>query len=65
MAQMLAEMRLVFHSARANPRFYEGFVDDNDKLCTLLEQDRLAEAADAMDDYLTRSQREVLRAAGG
>ncbi|HEY5878229.1 MAG TPA: GntR family transcriptional regulator [Nakamurella sp.] len=64
MAHMLAEMRLVFHAARANPHFYELFVDDNDSLCTLLERGRFAEAADAMDDYLTRSQVEVLRDAG-
>ena len=63
MAQMLAEMRLVFHTARASPRFYEGFVDDNDTLCALLEEGRLADAADAMAAYLTRSQEEVLRAA--
>jgi DNA-binding GntR family transcriptional regulator len=63
MAHMLAEMRLVFHAARANPRFYEAFVEDNDKLCALLERGRFADAADAMDDYLTRSQAEVLRAA--
>jgi DNA-binding GntR family transcriptional regulator len=62
-AHMLAEMRLVFHAARANPRFYEAFVEDNDKLCALLERGRFADAADAMDDYLTRSQAEVLRAA--
>src|SRR6476620_1712582 len=65
MAHMLAEMRLVFHTARANPRFYEAFVDDNDKLCALLERDRFAEAAGAMEDYLTRSQAQVLRAAAG
>lgn len=64
MAQMLAEMRLVFHTARANPRFYEMFVDDNDRLCALLEQGRFTDAADAMEEYLTRSQAEVLRAAG-
>src|SRR6476661_4713836 len=49
MAQMLAEMRLVFHTAREHPRFYEAFVDDNDKLCALLERDRFAEAAGAME----------------
>jgi len=65
MAQMLAEMRLVFHTAREHPRFYEAFVDDNDKLCALLERDRFAEAAGAMEDYLTRSQAQVLRAAAG
>ena len=60
MAQMLAEMRLVFHTARANPRFYEGFVDDNDALCSLLEEGRRGDAAAAMDAYLTRSKEEVL-----
>jgi DNA-binding GntR family transcriptional regulator len=64
MAHMLAEMRLVFHTARANPRFYEAFVDDNDALCALLEQGRLGDAAEAMEDYLARSEKEVLRAAG-
>lgn len=63
MAQMLAEMRLVFHAARASPRFHEGFVDDNDALCSLLEGGRSAEAAEAMDAYLTRSEEQVLRAA--
>ncbi len=65
MAQMLAEMRLVFHAARETPRFYEAFVDDNDRLCTLLEQGRSAEAGDLMNAYLNRSQAEVLRTAGG
>lgn len=60
MAQMLAEMRLVFHAARANPRFYDPYVDDNDMVCALLEQGRFAEAADAMEGYLTRSQTEIL-----
>ena len=49
-------MRLVFHTARANPRFYETFVDDNDRLCALLERERFTEAAEAMEEYLTRSQ---------
>lgn len=63
MAQMLAEMRLVFHAAGANPTFYEGFVDDNDKLCTMLEKGQLTQGADALADYLNRSQDEVLQAA--
>lgn len=62
-AQMLAEMRLVFNTVRANFSFYKGFVDDNDALCSLLEDGRSCDAADAMDDYLTRSQVEVLHLA--
>lgn len=63
MTQMLAEMRLVFHVARGNPGFYQNYVEDNDAICTLLEQGRRDEAAKVMEIYLLRSEAEVVQAA--
>ena len=65
MAQMLAEMRLVFHAARSNPSFYQDFVDENEAIYELLERGQPADAAKAMEEYLRRSQSKVLLAAGG
>lgn len=62
MRQMLAEMRLVFHTSNLAQQFHQGYLDDNDKLCGLLEAGDFAAAATALGSYLERSEAEVLKA---
>ena len=62
MAQMLAEVRLVFHTGNLLRGFYQAYLDDNDRLCTLLEAADFPSAADALEVYLRRSEDEVLQA---
>ncbi len=62
MRQMLAEMRLVFHAGNLDQLFHQGYLDDNEKLCRLLESGDFDSAADALGPYLDRSEAEVLQA---
>ena len=62
MEQILAEMRLVFASMGADPRFHAPYVDDNATIVRLLEDGRNAEAAEFMADYLARAERQLLAA---
>src|SRR6476469_5153413 len=62
MRQMLAEMRLVFHTGNLAQNFHQGYLDDNEKLCRLLESGAFDSAADALGPYLDRSEAEVLQA---
>jgi DNA-binding GntR family transcriptional regulator len=62
MDQMLAEVRLVFHTGNLLQGFYQAYLDDNDSLCQLLEVGDYSTAADALDVYLKRSEEEVLQA---
>lgn len=58
-ASVLAEMRLVFHRT-GDGAFHGPYVDDNDRVITLLEQGRRDEAADHLVDYLTRARDDLL-----
>lgn len=62
MMQVLAEMRLVFHSMVANPVFHAPYVEDNARILGLLEADRRGEAAALMADYLGRAEEQLLEA---
>jgi DNA-binding GntR family transcriptional regulator len=62
MGQMLAEIRLVFQTGNLLRDFYLAYLDDNAALCTLLEAGDFTGAADALDDYLRRSEDQVLQA---
>ncbi|MDQ4502564.1 GntR family transcriptional regulator [Sinomonas sp. ASV322] len=62
MEQILAEMRLVFASMAADPRFHAPYVEDNAAILGLLEAGRHAEAADFMVDYLGRAEQQLLAA---
>lgn len=64
MDQVLAEMRLVFHSMAANPAFHEPYVEDNARIVELLEAGELAAAADFLADYLDRAEAQLLAAVG-
>ena len=62
MRQMLAEMRLVFHTGNLAPHFHQEYLDDNERLCRLLESGDFDSAADVLGHYLDRSEAEVLQA---
>ena len=64
MDQVLAEMRLVFHSMAANPAFHEPYVEDNAHIVDLLEASQLAAAADYLAAYLDRAEAQLLAAVG-
>ncbi|AMM34157.1 GntR family transcriptional regulator [Sinomonas atrocyanea] len=65
MEQVLAEMRLVFATMGADPRFHEPYVEENAKILGLLEAGRNAQAAEAMAQYLNRAEHQLLEAIGG
>ena len=60
MNQVLAEMRLVFHAVRISGEFHDSFLPDNEQICAHIEAGEFDAAADALDDYLNRSERELL-----
>jgi DNA-binding GntR family transcriptional regulator len=62
MRQMLAEMRLVFHTSTLAQQFHQGYLDDNDRLCSMLESGDFRSAATELGPYLERSEAEVLQA---
>jgi len=62
MEQVLAEMRLVFHSMAANPAFHEPYVQDNARIVELLEAGDRAAAADFLSTYLDRAEAQLLAA---
>jgi len=64
MDQVLAEMRLVFHSMAANPAFHEPYVEDNAKIVELLDAGDRAAAADFLAAYLDRAEAQLLDAVG-
>ncbi|WP_026556245.1 GntR family transcriptional regulator [Arthrobacter sp. 35W] len=65
MAQVLAEMRLVFHAMGANPEFHEPYVEDNAELIRLVSAGENAAAAAFMRTYLDRAEAQLLRAMAG
>ena len=61
-AQLLAELRLVFHVVADPQRLYEPYVDRNRRLLELLETGAYADAADHLDRYLRDSEEQLLAA---
>ena len=61
MNQVLAEMRLVFHAVRISGEFHDSFLPDNEQICARIEAGDFDAAAQALGDYLNRSERELLR----
>jgi DNA-binding GntR family transcriptional regulator len=64
MDQVLAEMRLVFHSMAADPAFHEPYVEDNARIVAFLEAGERAAAADFLSAYLDRAEAQLLAAVG-
>ena len=62
MTQVLAEMRLVFHSMVADPLFHSPFIDDNAVILERFEAGHRTEAAALMVDYLRRAEQQLLDA---
>lgn len=62
MTQVLAEMRLVFHSMVADPLFHAPFIDDNARILERFEAGDRAEAAALMVDYLRRAEIQLVEA---
>jgi DNA-binding GntR family transcriptional regulator len=60
MAQVLAEMRLVFHSMAEEATFHAPYVDDNARIVELLAAGRSTDAAALLTGYLQRAEAELL-----
>ena len=60
MAQVLAEMRLVFHSMDEEATFHAPYVDDNARIVELLTAGRLTDAAALLTGYLQRAEAQLL-----
>lgn len=59
---LLAELRLVFGRIRETAVLHTPYIETNGVLVDLLEQGRLAAAADELDGYLLKSERSILAA---
>ncbi|GAB3277033.1 GntR family transcriptional regulator [Sinomonas notoginsengisoli] len=62
MEQVLAEMRLVFSTMGADPRFHAPYVEENARILELLEAGNATKAAEAMAEYLDTAERQLLDA---
>lgn len=62
MARVLAEMRLVFYSMEATPNFHAPYMEENARIASLMAEDRLQCAAEAMISYLNRAESQLLSA---
>ncbi|WP_104091042.1 GntR family transcriptional regulator [Arthrobacter sp. GMC3] len=62
MAQILAEMRLVFHAMAKDPAFHGRFVLENATIVGLLVKGSGGQAGQAMTSYLDRAEAELLAA---
>ena len=60
MAQVLAEMRLVFHSMADKATFHAAYVDDNARIIELLAAGRATDAAALLTGYLHRAETQLL-----
>ncbi|HSP74778.1 MAG TPA: GntR family transcriptional regulator [Cryobacterium sp.] len=60
MAQVLAEMRLVFHSMAEEATFHAPYVDDNARIIELLASGRSTDAAALLTGYLQRAEDQLL-----
>ena len=61
-AGVAAELRLGFGLLGDPEHLHAPFIDMNDEIVTLIENDKPAEAAARMNDYLTLSERVILKA---
>lgn len=64
MSQVLAEMRLFFHKATLDGRFYRGYLEDNEQICAALEAGKPDRAGDLLLAYLDRSEEKQSRVHG-
>ncbi|MET3945362.1 DNA-binding GntR family transcriptional regulator [Arthrobacter sp. UYCu512] len=62
MEQVLAEMRLVFHSMGSDPAFHEPYVADNAHVIELMAAGDNAAAAEFVRHYLDRAEAQLLEA---
>jgi DNA-binding GntR family transcriptional regulator len=62
MDQVLAEMRLVFHSMAADPEFHAPYIERNAEIVGLFEAGDRAGAVSALGDYLDRAEARLLAA---
>lgn len=60
MDRLLARMRLVFHAMSAEPGFHGDYVDRNAELLRLLMAGQRAEAAEALREYLSFAEAQLL-----
>lgn len=61
-ARLAAELRLAFRTIADAEYLHAPFVDANASIAALLAEGRMAEAADALDAYFTRSERTLVAA---
>ncbi|KGJ79643.1 GntR family transcriptional regulator [Cryobacterium roopkundense] len=62
MTQVLAEMRLVFHSMVADGGFHAPYIERNARMLDLLDAGFRTEAAELMTEYLHRAESQLLAA---
>ena len=62
MTQVLAEMRLVFHSMVADPLFHAPYIDENAVILERFEAGERSAAAALMVDYLRHAEAQLLEA---
>ena len=62
MTQVLAEMRLVFHSMVADPLFHAPYIDENAVILERFEAGERSTAAALMVDYLRHAEAQLLEA---
>ncbi|MDJ0351014.1 GntR family transcriptional regulator [Cryobacterium sp. PH29-G1] len=62
MTQVLAEMRLVFHSMEDDPLFHAPYIDDNAVILDTFEAGERAAAAALLVDYLHGAEQQLLAA---
>ena len=60
--QMLAEIRWVLNANNVDSTLFFAFVDDNQSICRQLEAGKQKAAARTLDDILTRTEHEIIRA---
>lgn len=64
MGQLLVEMRLAFHVMNPPEDFYAPYLDENERICRLMEAGQAEEAAETMEGYLHRACEQLVRAFG-
>lgn len=60
--QMLAEIRWVLNSNNVDSTMFFAYVDDNQRICRQLEAGKQKAAARTVNDILTRTEQEIVRA---
>lgn len=62
MEQLMAELRLVFHVMAAPQKFHAPYLEDNARICALVQAGRGEEAAALLDAYLARAEQQLVQA---